>query len=110
MKPKQKQTGRVKAAVLNWLGVPLDLSNDAGWAGAIGVNSSSGVVVNEQSMLSLSAVWACTRLISETIATLPLSMYEKTTYGKSIATQHPLQFIILGGRHSRHVVARYGAG
>lgn len=94
MKPKQKQRGRVKSAVCNWLGIPLSLTDADGWAGAIGVNSSSGVVVNEQAMLSLSAVWACARLISETIATLPLSMYEKTSTGKRIATQHPLQFII----------------
>lgn len=94
MSAKPKKTGKVKAAVLNWLGVPLSLTEDAGWAATVGVNSSSGMVVNEQSMLSLSAVWACTRLISETIATLPLSMYEKTTDGKRIATQHPLQFII----------------
>ena len=92
MKPKQKQRGRVKSAVLNWLGV--SSVDSEGWAGAIGVNSSSGIVVNEKAMLSLSAVWACARLISETIATLPLSMYEKTTEGKRIATQHPLQFII----------------
>ena len=94
MKPKQKQRGRVKSAVLNWLGVPLSLTDADGWAGALSVNSASGIAVNERSMLSLSAVWACTRLISETIATLPLSMYEKTPDGKRIATQHPLQFII----------------
>jgi HK97 family phage portal protein len=94
MKPKQKQRGRVKSAVLNWLGVSLSLTDADGWAGALSVNSTSGIAVNERSMLSLSAVWACTRLISETIATLPLSMYEKTTDGKRIATQHPLQFII----------------
>ena len=93
-KPKQKQRGRVKSAVLNWLGVPLSLTDADGWAATTGINSSSGVVVNERSALSLSAVWACTRLISETIATLPLSMYEKTPDGKRIATQHPLQFII----------------
>lgn len=94
MKPKQKQRGRVKSAVLNWLGMPLSLTDADGWAATTGINSSSGVVVNERSALSLSAVWACTRLISETIATLPLSMYEKTPDGKRIATQHPLQFII----------------
>src|SRR5690606_23443549 len=45
-------------------------------------------------MLSISAVWACARLISETIATLPLSMYEKTSTGKRVASQHPLHMII----------------
>jgi len=94
-KPKQqKKHGRVKSAVLNWLGVPLSLVDSDSWSAAIGSTSDSGIVVNERSMLSLSAVWACSRLISETIATLPLSMYEKTTYGKQVALQHPLQTVI----------------
>ncbi|HSH42871.1 MAG TPA: phage portal protein, partial [Arenicellales bacterium] len=48
----------------------------------------------QDKMLTISAVWACARLISETIATMPLSMYERTTSGKRLASQHPLQMII----------------
>lgn len=97
MTPKNRQSrkpGPLKAALLNWLGVPLALTDADSWSAAIGSTSDSGIVVNEQSMLSLSAVWACARLISETIATLPLSMYERTTTGKRLAPQHPLQYII----------------
>ncbi len=93
MKPKTKRIGRVRAAVLNWLGGPFDLTDADAWA-RFGNSSSSGQVVTEQSVLTLSAVWACARLISETIATLPLGMYEKAPSGRRAASQHPLDFII----------------
>jgi HK97 family phage portal protein len=91
---QQNKPGRIKSAVLGWLGVPLHLTDADAWAELLGNRSSSGVDINEGSMLSLSAVWACARLISETIGTLPLSMYERTSSGKRIAVQHPLHFII----------------
>lgn len=89
-----KKPGRFKAAVLNWLGVPVHLTDADFWGSFLGTTSSSGVEVNESAMLSLSTVWACARLISETIATLPLSMYERSLSGKRAAPQHPLHFII----------------
>ncbi|PVY81065.1 HK97 family phage portal protein [Cupriavidus alkaliphilus] len=54
----------------------------------------AGVEVTPKAVMQLDAVWSCVRLISETIATLPLSMYERTSAGKRVAPQHPLQFII----------------
>jgi HK97 family phage portal protein len=56
--------------------------------------SNAGVEVTPKAVLQLDAAWACVRLISETIATLPLSMYERTANGKRFASQHPLQFVI----------------
>lgn len=85
---KAKRPGRVKAAILSWLGIA-DYA-----AGAYGASSDTGITVTDRKMLTLSAVWACTRLISETIATLPLSMYERTSAGKRVASQHPLHMII----------------
>ena len=83
------QVGRFQAAILSILGWHPDyVSTDIASA------SDSGITVTDERMLTLSAVWACARLISETIATLPLSMYERTSAGKRIATQHPLHFII----------------
>lgn len=85
----KKPPGRIMAAVLTLLGGSW---NDLGALG--GASSSAGVSVSQDSMMKLSAVWACTKLISETIATLPLSVYERGTAGKRIARQHPLHFII----------------
>jgi HK97 family phage portal protein len=83
------QIGRFQAAILSILGWHPDYVSSA-----VASSSDAGITVTDDRMLSLSAVWACARLISETIATLPLSMYETTSAGKRIATQHPLHFII----------------
>lgn len=56
--------------------------------------TESGVSITPRAIMQLDAAWACVRLISETIATLPLSMYEKTSSGKRIANQHALHFVI----------------
>lgn len=58
------------------------------------MDSEAGVCVTPKTAMQVDAVWSCVRLISETIATLPLSMYERTSVGKRIAAQHPLHFVI----------------
>lgn len=93
MKPKQQKVGRIAAAVREWLGVPLSLTDEEGWA-ALSNTTAAGVCVTPASAMQVSAVWACVRLISETIATLPLSLYERTSTGKRVAPQHPLHFRI----------------
>lgn len=85
---------RVLASLGSMLGVPVSIGDADGMAALFGGGKVAGVSVNEQSMLTLSAVWACARLISETIATLPLSMYERTPGGRRVATQHPLHMVI----------------
>ncbi|WMD23045.1 phage portal protein [Achromobacter seleniivolatilans] len=92
MKQKAK-VGRLRAAVLGWLGAPFGLTDADAWS-RLGVSSSAGVNVNDRNVLQLSAVWACARLISETMGTLPLGMHERTSAGKRPAPQHPLHFII----------------
>lgn len=93
----RKRTGRLKASLQSWLGITTTLSDDDFWkefAATTGVASSAGQTVGQTQVLSLSAAWACTRLISETIGTLPLSLYERTTSGPQIARTHPLQQIL----------------
>lgn len=91
MKARHKQIGRIAASVREWLGIPLSLTDPDGWAP---VTNPAGVSVTAATAMQVSAVWACVRLISETIATLPLSIFEKTSAGKRVAPQHPLHFII----------------
>lgn len=92
MKMQTKRPGKIRSAFLNWLGVPGTLTDPEWWA-AFGAHSDAGQNVTPDSALKLSAVWACTRLIAETISTLPLSMYERTPGGKRLA-DHPLQMVI----------------
>ena len=52
--------------------------------------SGSGKPVNAQTAIQLSTVYACVRVISETVASLPLGVYEMTDDGSRKATDHPL--------------------
>lgn len=54
-------------------------------------NCNSGVRVDEESSLRTSAVYACVKILAETVASLPLHLYKKGTNGKNeLAEQHPL--------------------
>jgi len=84
-----KQPGKVKSALLNWLGVPIGLTTGTFWQEWMGM-STSGKVVSADKAIRLSAVWACVRLLSESVSTLPLKIYERQQDGsRKPATQHP---------------------
>ena len=52
--------------------------------------SGSGKSVNANTAIQLSTVYACVRVISETVASLPLGVYEAKEDGNRKATEHPL--------------------
>ena len=57
--------------------------------------SASGKRVNERSSLQISAVYACVRILSETIGTLPFHLYRVTPDGgREKAIDHPLYFLL----------------
>lgn len=53
-------------------------------------SSASGKSVTPSSAVQVSAVYACVRVIAETIASLPLHVYEATDTGSRKAPEHPL--------------------
>lgn len=54
-------------------------------------NSTSGKQVNERSAMQMTAVYACVRILSESIAGLPVHLYRYTDTGsKEKALKHPL--------------------
>ena len=56
-----------------------------------GGRSNSGEIVTPESALTSSAVYACVRVLSETIASLPLMVYERQADGgKKPALKHHL--------------------
>ncbi|EKS7779746.1 phage portal protein [Edwardsiella piscicida] len=86
---KSTQPGRIKSALLNWLGVPISLTNGTFLQDWMGV-SSSGKTVTVDKAVQLSAVWACVRLLSESISTLPLKVYRRQPDGSKVLAQaHP---------------------
>lgn len=58
-------------------------------------NSSAGKNVNEQSAMQMTAVYACVRILAESVASLPLHLYSSNADGnKEKAKEHPLYFIL----------------
>ena len=53
-----------------------------------GGGAPSAVVVTEDSAMQLSAVWACVRLLAESVASLPVTVYRKTANGREIDAGH----------------------
>lgn len=91
---ENKQPGRVKSALLNWLGVPIGLTTGTFWQEWMGM-SSSGKVVSADKAIHLSAVWACVRLLSESVSTLPLKIYARQADGsRKPATDHPVYQVL----------------
>lgn len=94
MTKNYKAPGRIKSAIINWLGVPIDLLSGDFWAQFNSSGHSAGQAVNEKTVMSLSAAWSCTRLIAETTATLPIKVYERTENGRRVAKDHALYSIL----------------
>lgn len=92
LQKKPGLAGRVRAAIDGWVRSfslrDKDLYTDRE------MDSEAGVDVTPKAVMQVDAVWSCVRLISETIATLPLSIHERTSAGKRLASNHPLHFVI----------------
>ena len=56
--------------------------------------TTSGKTVNERTALQTTAVYACVRILSETIASLPLQVYRYTEGGKAKDTEHVLYTLL----------------
>lgn len=58
-------------------------------------SSTSGAMVNQRSAMQISAVYACVRVLAESIAGLPLHVYQCGKNGsREKAADHPLYFLL----------------
>jgi HK97 family phage portal protein len=57
-------------------------------------STTSGKTVNERTALQTTAVYACVRILAETIASLPLHTFRYTNRGKEKALEHPLYYLL----------------
>ncbi|MHA3364129.1 phage portal protein [Yersinia enterocolitica] len=104
---QNKHPGRVKSALLNWLGVPISLTTGTFFQEWFGT-SSSGKVVTADKVIQLAAVWACVRLISESVSTLPLKLYKRMPDGsRGTATDHPLYPVLCRSPNSEMTPSRF---
>lgn len=74
------------------------LSRDQGLqiTGPISYGEEAASTVTFDSAMQLSAVWACAKLISETVASLPLTIYKTTPRGRRPADTHEITLLFSG--------------
>jgi HK97 family phage portal protein len=71
------------------IGEPITLTWD-GW----GTTDTSGDKVSPSTAIRNPSVLACVRVLSESVASLPLKLYRMTPAGKDVATDHPLHSVL----------------
>jgi HK97 family phage portal protein len=73
---------------------PLSLRDPEHWRNR-DIDSASGQVMDETSVLALSSAWACVNLLAGTIASLPLMVYRTGRDGaRELAREHPLYRVL----------------
>ena len=90
-----KSAAQPRADLAGWLGKTIRLTDGSFWAAHGGGQSSAGVTVTVTSAMRVAAVWACVRLIAETIATMPLGFYKRLPDGgRQADSSHPLYTVL----------------
>ena len=83
--------------LFNWLfrsrDKPKNFYHFSGWPFVFG-RSTAGKNVNEITAMQTTAVYACVRILSESIASLPLHLYEYDGQGQKKVPEHPLYFLL----------------
>ena len=80
------------------------------WPWQIGVGlgeSITGKTVTPDTAISSTAVWASVRVISESLATLPLNIYERTDRGRELRRGHPLYPILHDAPNPRQTATEF---
>lgn len=93
----------------NWLSKKsLWLTDVSAWRNA-SPQTHTGSHVSIQSALQLATVWACIRLISETIATLPLIVYKRNANddGRKVARNHWLYLLVHDSPNANMTAVEY---
>lgn len=60
----------------------------------VSIAGTTGRIVTEQTALSVGPVYACVRILSETLASMDLDLYRRTSFGKLKDVDHPLYWIL----------------
>ncbi len=84
----------MKIPILSRIFNPRASPKNSFWSSFFFGSTPSGKVVNEKTAMQTSSVYACIRVLAETIASLPLHVYKRTENGKVKAIDHNLYYLL----------------
>lgn len=73
--------------LFTWFGGSTQRNEGIQITGPATYDEAAAVDVTEDSAMQISAVWACVKLLSETVASLPVNVYKKTSNGRELAPE-----------------------
>lgn len=88
-----KAASQPSASLDSFMGKTLRLTDGDFWSQLM-ATSKSGKTVNVNTAMQLAAVWACVRRIAETVAMLPLGLYERQSDGGRVQVQSSLSNVL----------------
>lgn len=83
-------------SITRWLGGGLQRRRGLQNAGPLEYDGAAAANVTFDTAMQLSAVWACVKLLAETVASLPLTLYRSGDV-RAIERDHPLA-LLMGGK------------
>jgi HK97 family phage portal protein len=72
----------------------LSTTDVSGWNRLFNM-SYTGKAVNDETAMQVSTVWACVKILAESVGMLPLGIYEKQKNGNSEKVDHPLAEVLV---------------
>ncbi len=64
------------------------------WYGPIGARTAAGIPITDESAMTYSAVWACTRVLSASGSCLPLNLHRRSGAITTIDDSHPVHALM----------------
>lgn len=87
------------------------LTDADAWRVAYPTSNAAGKHVTAETSLELATVWACVRLLSETVATLPFMLYRTAADGgRTVANEDPLYALIHDAPNADHTAVEFWEG
>lgn len=77
-----------------WLAADPRGPGDDFWYQPVGMNTAAGMRVSPEQAMRLTIVYACVRVLAETVAQLPVILYRRLDRGKERAVEHPLYWLL----------------
>lgn len=95
----------------NWRGRLVTAKDNDFWSRFYGTETWSGESVTTQGAMQLSAFWACARLVSQTIATLPVGVFTRDSSGdKEAVSDHPLYELLHNSPNADQTAVEFWEG
>lgn len=91
-------------SMLTWLGAKWQWMSGGGSAPVNNATSAAGKTVSPESALAVSTVWACVKLLAQTVSTLPFNVYVREADHRRLAPELDL-FTILHDRPNESMTA-----